>query len=199
MNFLLEKVSFYKKRHPQLLLAFSFFTLGVSLFTLWYLNANNLKTQHKLETYQNLFVSTKNLQKFDAICKNNPLNAQDYIHDYLESIQFLSHMTHRHEHALNPSLPIDFNPLDNQLAHQMVILNPKGLKKTAFILKQPVIADEEDVKQLFTLVEHKDIFPFHAIKKAPYLYFSEFKLKKRPINTIENVFELNYKIETLSL
>jgi hypothetical protein len=73
------------------------------------------------------------------------------------------------------------------------------LKKAAYELKKPVFTDEEDLKQLFTLIEHRSIFPYKTSNQAPYLFFTHFEINKHGLSSYEKVFQINYKLESVAL
>lgn len=125
----------------------------------------------------------------------HPTDARFFIQNHLEKINLLSDLKHRHDQDPYPSWPISFNPNENILKHDYTLIKSRPFTHTSAKLIRKTLMDEEDLKQLFCLVEQKNIFPYTACEQAPYLYFSYFELKKQPLKAFEKVYEVNYVLE----
>lgn len=125
----------------------------------------------------------------------NKIDINDFIKNHVEKINVLSDLKHRHDQALHPSWPISFNPNENSLKHELVVVKSKPFNHIRATLHKKTFIDEEDLKQLFCLINEKNIFPYTTLAHSPYLYFSFFELKKQALQAFEKVYEINYILE----
>jgi hypothetical protein len=199
MNSYLRKALFFNAQHPKYAFIFSVLCFLGSLFFVKEVLANKQKLEELTSSYLNEFMLSKNLQKAARLIHKEGPNSIIFIKEELEKVHLLSHITHRHEQASNPSLPLNFNPKDNRLVHDEKLISDKGFKKHRFELVKNALVDEEDLKQIFSLIEHKTIFPFKIPDKAPYFYFTKFFIKKQALSSCENLFEISYQLEGVNL
>jgi hypothetical protein len=199
MKLLLKKVRDYNRAYPKLLFSLSFLFMTLMIGFL-FLQLHRFKEKAvTINQFQTLFKDSAYLQQADKIVQAHRVEPANYIQSTLEPLKLLTHLEHRHTHSLNPSLPIDLNPHENCLKHQFFKKNSKGISWTAINLLKPALVDEEDLKQLFSLIEHRVIFPFKPQEAHPYLFFTHFELTKRQLSSFEKVFQISYSLESVTL
>lgn len=173
--------------------------LLITLIGTFYFVKRTKELTQTYTSYQKHYRSCQYLKEAKQRLDLTQKEPEIFIQQELEPLSFLKHSKHRHNQTLNPTLPVHINPYENTLKHTSTTLALKPLKKTSFNLVKPVLVDEEDLKHLFSLVEHKTIFPYQKSNGTPYFFFTYFKIKKHSLGLSENVYEICYNLESLCL
>jgi hypothetical protein len=174
---------------------FQIFLLVVSFSTLFFSYQTYLVSFEKRQLLQSKKIELGYLEKAALRLNAKQMEIHPFIKNHIESINLLSDLKHRHDQEINASWPISFNPSKNMLKHEFSLIKSRPMTHMKIKLLQKAFMDEEDLKQLFCLVEHKNIFPYTTITHTPYLFFSHFDLKKHSIKAFEKVYEVNYVLE----
>lgn len=170
-----------------LLLAFTCLYLCIQNFHTFSLNLNSFLA--KRSAVQHLISASSRIEK-------SKTDVRLFFSNHLEKITLLSDLKHRHEQDNHPSWPISFNPNENALKHDFNHVKSKPFTHISAKLAKTALIDEEDLKQIFCLAEQKPIFPYRIVEDAPYIYFSNFELKKHSLEAFEKVYEINYVMES---
>lgn len=195
MNWNLQKITSIKNTLSKYLTFCAFILCLVSLSILYLAYINFRASNEKIKLLNTKKNASIHLLSASLRINQNQMDSRTFIQEHLEKITLLSDLKHRHDQALHPSWPISFNPNENVLKHEYSLIKSRPFTHISAKLIKKTLMDEEDLKQLFCLVEQKNIFPYTACEKAPYLYFSYFELKKQTLKAFEKVYEVNYVLE----
>jgi hypothetical protein len=199
MNSFLKRVLFFNQSRPRLSFFLSLILVSTGLAYGFFGLFHIVTSKHLLAEFEQKHKSYFYLKTAQKILKGASIDPSNYIIEEIESISLLTHLRQRHEQSLYPHLPVDLNPLENRFQHHVLNHPVKGSKTYSFELIKPVLADEEDLKQLLSLTENKSIFPFKVSSQAPYFYFKKFSIKKQPLSSCENAYQISYILESISL
>lgn len=195
MRLNLPNINYLQAKWPRLLAIGSFGLLFTSLMGLSLGAKSLIQTLDHISLLQKEGHQSAYLINAELRLKSKAQDIEGYLKQNLENLTLLSDLKHRHEQDLHPSMPLLYNPKENSLKHNVSTCIDKHGKKFKIALARPVFLDEEDLKQLFSLVENKSIFPYQAPTQAPYVYFTSFELKKHMLTPFEKVFEITYALE----
>jgi len=196
----LEKILNLNRAHP---IKGWITTLGLLLVSLWgFHQALQAYSTNRsaFNTYFDLAKTTAPLTRAHEHLNQSTLNPSVYLEEHLEKLPLLKQLENRFTQNTHASLPIQINPSENRLVHQSTVSSKRGkIHPMEFSLHKPVLIDEEDLKAIIALVEHRTIFPFQKVDQAPFFFFKSFILEKQRLDSCEHVYELSYTLESLKL
>lgn len=172
------------------------FVLLIFSFSFLYLSYQNLdSSSEKIKKIGTKKSEYYYLQQASDKMNHGRIEIKDFFDHHLSKINLLSDLKHRHDQSTHPSWPISFNPIENTLKHDVCVMKTRPFTHLRAKLVKKVFIDEEDLKQIFCLVESQNIFPYTSPSDSPYLYFSYFDLKKHSLKAFEKVYEVDYILE----
>lgn len=175
--------------------ALSFVLLIFSLSFLYFSYQNLVSSCEKITRLGTKKSDYHYLQKASDKISSSKIEIKDYLDHHLSKINLLSDLKHRHDQSTHPSWPISFNTIENTLKHDVSVIKTRPFTHLRVKLMKKAFIDEEDLKQIFCLVESQNIFPYTSPSDSPYLYFSYFDLKKHSLKAFEKVYEVDYILE----
>jgi hypothetical protein len=196
---LFQKASVFNSRHVYSSAFVTTFVLGASIYCLHQVIDDFEKKKSLVKSLISQHESSKKLLNAQKKLKNSQQDAQSYLQQSVETVSLLADVRHRYENSCYPKVPVDLSPISNAIVHTFSQSSGKGLQKTLAVTQKPFLADEEDLKHLFSLIEGEAIFPYKPASNSPYFYFRKFHMKKQTLSTLEKCFEVSYTLEHIQL
>ncbi len=149
-------------------------------------------TETKIDVLHRNFILAKLQKEKENVYLSKLKKASPYyINEHLESLEFL-----KSERARDPNQenPLARMPIQTFRFIEGKIRRKRGLQEVEENQEKAVLMNEEDLKKTLSLIEGIDIPPYQCAPNPPELLIKAIDLKKTPLSTYENAFEVSMQL-----